>query len=458
MPDYADGNFIHDTHWLDLLRGLRGNGIVSGCNVDLTGIVPANREVKLHLGTYYINKTFVNRAADVTIIITAGDVTDPRWDLIVVSAGGGFTYLQGTPSPMPSPPDLPANSLMCAMIYVPAGWTGPTSLSYIYDFGMGSTWLASHVNAIAPHSGHEATANKNAANGYAGLTAAGKLITDSVITASITAANVTDAKISNRTALSVMGRSTNSAGVPADIAATVDGQVLRRISSVLGFGTIGDSSITPLGIGSASLAAKCITNGKLRDSVKASVIGRQDNTDGQPADILGTTAGTALIVSSGPQLSFGMPDGAIQSGGYILVGVIDVPIFDNRTVFGTTPQFNTNSTAFIDAGPQIYIDQTSHAFRIAALQGGNDGYLYFDAHFLIAENTTLYSATATLKLDGVDGAGTSVNTTTYYDRREQFAGVGIGTNHTLIARLKSGSAGYQAYICKCTVLVYIKKA
>ena len=51
-------------------------------------------------------------------------------------------------------------------------------------------------------------------------------------------AAVTDAKISNRTALSVFGRSANSSGAGADIAAGVNGHVLRRSGTTLGFGTL----------------------------------------------------------------------------------------------------------------------------------------------------------------------------------------------------------------------------
>jgi hypothetical protein len=55
-------------------------------------------------------------------------------------------------------------------------------------------------------------------------------------TISLNNAGVTDAKLRDSTALSVIGRSANSAGVPADIAAASDGQVLRRSGTTLAFG------------------------------------------------------------------------------------------------------------------------------------------------------------------------------------------------------------------------------
>lgn len=58
---------------------------------------------------------------------------------------------------------------------------------------------------------------------------------------------VTDAKLRDSAALSVIGRSANTSGNPADIAASTDGDVLRRSGTTLGFGTIPSSSVTGLG-------------------------------------------------------------------------------------------------------------------------------------------------------------------------------------------------------------------
>ena len=49
---------------------------------------------------------------------------------------------------------------------------------------------------------------------------------------------VTDAKLRSGTACSVIGRSANTTGNVADIAASADNQVLRRVSGALGFSTI----------------------------------------------------------------------------------------------------------------------------------------------------------------------------------------------------------------------------
>lgn len=59
---------------------------------------------------------------------------------------------------------------------------------------------------------------------------------------------VTDAKLRNSAAISVIGRSDNSVGDPADIAAASVGDVLRVAGAppVLGFGSIPESSVTNL--------------------------------------------------------------------------------------------------------------------------------------------------------------------------------------------------------------------
>jgi hypothetical protein len=53
-------------------------------------------------------------------------------------------------------------------------------------------------------------------------------------------------KFSNGTGLSIVGRSANTSGVQADIVAGTDAHVLRRSGTTLGFGTIGDASISDL--------------------------------------------------------------------------------------------------------------------------------------------------------------------------------------------------------------------
>jgi hypothetical protein len=73
-------------------------------------------------------------------------------------------------------------------------------------------------------------------------------VTSSAGSGATTIANdaVTDPKLRNSAALSVIGRSVNSIGDPADIATSADGEVLRRSGTTLGFGAV--SLATPAAI------------------------------------------------------------------------------------------------------------------------------------------------------------------------------------------------------------------
>lgn len=142
---------------------------------------------------------------------------------------------------------------------------------------------------------------------------------------------VTDAKLRDSNGLSVIGRTANSSGDPADIIASSDDTVLRRSGTAIGFGAIPESTVTNL---TTDLAAKTATsrainttaplagggdlsadrtfsistNGisdtLLRDSGAMSVIGRSANSSGDPADI-STSADGDVLRRSGTTLGFG---------------------------------------------------------------------------------------------------------------------------------------------------------
>jgi len=105
---------------------------------------------------------------------------------------------------------------------------------------------------------------------------------------------VTDGKLRDSAALSVIGRATNTAGDPADIAAGTDAHVLRRSGTTLAFGQVATGGI----------ANNAVTNALIRDSAALSVIGRATNTAGDPADIAAGTDGFVLR-RSGTTLGFG---------------------------------------------------------------------------------------------------------------------------------------------------------
>ena len=124
-------------------------------------------------------------------------------------------------------------------------------------------------------------------------------VTASAGSNSTTIANnaVTDVKLRDSAAVSVIGRSANSSGDPADIAAASDGQVLRRASSAVGFGALDLASANSL---TGDLPFANLTQGSAR-----SVLGVTGNATADFASIQGTTDQVLRVDSAGTGLSFG---------------------------------------------------------------------------------------------------------------------------------------------------------
>jgi hypothetical protein len=98
--------------------------------------------------------------------------------------------------------------------------------------------------------------------------------------------SVTDAILRDSVALSVIGRSANSTGNPGDIAASGDGEVLRRSGTTLGFGTIA----------TAGIADDAVTYAKVQDvSATDKLLGRSTAGSGVIEEITCTAAGRALL-------------------------------------------------------------------------------------------------------------------------------------------------------------------
>jgi hypothetical protein len=105
-----------------------------------------------------------------------------------------------------------------------------------------------------------------------------KIADSNVTTAKIADSNVTFAKLPNSAAagLSVIGRSANSAGVFAEIAAGTDGQVLRRSGTAVGFGTIATAGIADSAVTTAKILDANVTVAK----VAADIMQRTTNQIG----------------------------------------------------------------------------------------------------------------------------------------------------------------------------------
>ena len=86
-----------------------------------------------------------------------------------------------------------------------------------------------------------------------------KLGADAVDGAKIADDAIGNEHIRDSAALSVIGRSANSSGNPADIAAGADGYVLRRSGTTLGFGQVANAGIANKAVTAAKIADNTIT-------------------------------------------------------------------------------------------------------------------------------------------------------------------------------------------------------
>lgn len=124
----------------------------------------------------------------------------------------------------------------------------------------------------------------------------GDITMDAAGVTAIGTAKVTSAMLRNSGALSVIGRSANSSGVPGDISCTAasDG-VLRESGSVLGCGTVA----------TAGIANNAVTDAKLRQSAALSLVGRSANSTGNVADISAVAASSCAFRESGSTIGCG---------------------------------------------------------------------------------------------------------------------------------------------------------
>lgn len=99
-----------------------------------------------------------------------------------------------------------------------------------------------------------------------------EVTTAKIADATSTTTGVTNAKLRYSAALSVVGRSADSVGAPADITAASDGEVFRRSGTSVGFG-----QVTVAGI-----ADDAVTNDKLLLAANAGEIKKALNADNSP--------------------------------------------------------------------------------------------------------------------------------------------------------------------------------
>lgn len=103
-----------------LVAGIGGDGVISGCAVTAQG--SPDMTVAVASGTVRISAVNVTVSSG-NVTITTADGTNPRIDLIVVNSSGTKSVSAGTAAASPKAPDIPASSVLLAMVYVPASDT-----------------------------------------------------------------------------------------------------------------------------------------------------------------------------------------------------------------------------------------------------------------------------------------------------------------------------------------------
>lgn len=263
--------------------------------------------------------------------------------------------------------DTRANQPLATAV-APGTLFGVTDEDNIVERSDGATW-----SAYSPTSG---------SGGITSLT--GDVTATGPGAAAATIANdaVSDAKLRESGALSVIGRSANSTGNPADISATpASAAVLRESGSVLGFGTVA----------TAGIADEAITYAKIQDISTTDRLLGLDSAGPAPVEEISVSSGLEFTGSQGLRVT-----AAVRT---IQVGI---------TVDG-------GGTA-ITAGAKGYkscpVTGTITGWRLLANQAGECDFDITLDDFASFPPTTSIVAAAPPSLNGADSAEDTVGTWT----------------------------------------------
>ena len=130
---FLDGQYVFDSDLNRLLHGVKGNGVLEGLAVSEAS-TPAMKVVGA-AGSAIINGTKITKTASTELTIADADPDKPRKDIVVLSSDGTLSVVAGTPEEaapsgqegpytyQPKPPDIPADSIILAEIWVAPGAT-----------------------------------------------------------------------------------------------------------------------------------------------------------------------------------------------------------------------------------------------------------------------------------------------------------------------------------------------
>jgi hypothetical protein len=288
---------------------------------------------------------------------------------------------------------------------------------------------------------------------------------------------ITFAKIQNSAAagLSVVGRSTNSAGSFAEINAASDFQVLRRSGTAVGFGAIDVSQANAV---TGRLAFANLTQGSAR-----SVLGVTGNATADFASIQGTADQVLRVDSAGTSLAFGtiatagiannaVDNTKIRQGiARSVIGVtgnatanvadiqgaagsiLNVPNAGTSLIFSTSPEIATQVTVPIviggtGASSSLSIKSTSGVGTSDFIDFlvGNNGAVRAMRMFTTGQVSVGDTATAAASNIAINSGGTLPNFQTHTTTTQQCMAYYQWSNDTLsaqfnFAKSRSGTVG-----------------
>jgi hypothetical protein len=123
IPEQADPDAVD---FGQLISAIGGTGIIVGGAVTEDPVTPA-MTVDVTAPSLIYSGSLIQVAAETDVAVAAADATYLRIDLVSVDTfGNQIAVTTGTPANVPVCPDVPADHLPLAMIYVPVGTTAIT--------------------------------------------------------------------------------------------------------------------------------------------------------------------------------------------------------------------------------------------------------------------------------------------------------------------------------------------